>query len=170
MTMGERIVVMKGGLMQQVASPMDLYDRPANRFVAGFIGTPPMNFFEGNVRASGGALAFEANSGVRLAIAGAYQATLAGYRDKPVTMGVRPEDIGSSAAEQSASGATRIRAVVDVVEHMGSESYVHLRADSALFVIRAEAHRKFRPGEAVAPAVTMDKAHFFDPTTETRIA
>jgi multiple sugar transport system ATP-binding protein len=85
-------------------------------------------------------------------------------------MGVRPEDIGSSAAEQSASGATRIRAVVDVVEHMGSESYVHLRADSALFVIRAEAHRKFRPGEAVAPAVTMDKAHFFDPTTETRIA
>ncbi len=83
-------------------------------------------------------------------------------------LGLRPEDIGSVAAEQT-PGAPRIRAVVDVVEPMGSESYIYFRLADATFISRVDAHRKFRVGETAEPAVFMDKAHFFDPATERRI-
>ena len=168
MTMGQRIVVMKGGLVQQVADPLSLYDGPANRFVAGFIGMPPMNVFEGQIRAGQSGLVFEGVGGLRLPVPAKDKVALAAYRDKPVTLGLRPEDIGSAAAEQLA-GAARIRAVVEVVEPMGSESYIYVRVADAPFISRVDAHRKFKVGETAEPAVFIDKAHFFDPSTETRI-
>jgi multiple sugar transport system ATP-binding protein len=168
MTMGERIVVMKGGVIQQVADPIQLYDRPVNRFVAGFIGTPPMNFFEGRIESRNGKLWFEGPGGMTLEVPAKDRAALEPYRDKPVTLGLRPEDIGSAAAEHL-SGAPRIRASVEVVEPMGAESYIYFRLADVMFISRVDAHQKFRVGEMAEPAVFMDKAHFFDPTTEQRI-
>jgi multiple sugar transport system ATP-binding protein len=168
MTMGERIVVMKEGLIQQVADPISLYDGPANRFVAGFIGMPPMNVFEGHIRAGQGGLMFEGVGGMRLPVPEKDNAALAGYRDKSVMMGLRPEDIGSAAAEQLPS-VPRIRAIVEVIEPMGSESYIYFRLAGTTFISRVDAHRKFKVGDAAEPAVFTDKAHLFDPVTETRI-
>ena len=168
MTMGQRIVVMKDGVVQQVDAPIQMYDRPGNKFVAGFIGTPQMNFFAGEIRGDGAGLAFEGGGGLRICVPEDRRPALAAYRDKPVILGVRPEDIGSLAAEQLA-GAPRIRARVEVVEPMGSESYVHFQIGGTAFVSRVDAHRKFQIGQAAEPAVFIGKAHFFDPQTERRI-
>ncbi len=168
MTMGERIVVMKDGLIQQVASPLELYDKPSNQFVAGFIGTPPMNFVNGVMCEANGQMMFEGPEGVRLAVSAATKTALAAYLGKPVVLGLRPEHIGSTAAE-SLSGAPRIQATVDVIELMGSESYVYLRNGGWNFVSRVDAHRKFNVGATADLAVLIDKAHFFDPASGKRI-
>ncbi len=168
MTMGSRIVVMKDGFIQQVADPITLYDSPANLFVAGFIGTPPMNFFPGRVVGENGELAFRADSGFVLPVPPPKVEAVAPYTDKPVTLGIRPEDIGSAAAE-SLPDAPKITATVDVIEPMGSESYVYLHTGENSFISRVDAHRKFAIGTEAAPAVFIDKAQFFDPETEERI-
>jgi multiple sugar transport system ATP-binding protein len=168
MTMGERIVVMKDGLIQQVADPLGLYDRPANRFVAGFIGMPPMNIFEGHIRGTGSGMLFEGPGEMRLAVPEKDHAMLVAFRDKPVILGLRPEDIGSAAAEQWA-GAPRIKAVVEVVEPMGSESYIYFRLADTTFISRVDAHSRFQVGQTAEPAVFIGKAHFFDPATDRRI-
>jgi multiple sugar transport system ATP-binding protein len=168
MTMGQRLVVMKDGVIQQVAEPLKLYNNPCNRFVAGFIGMPPMNFFEGAIRAGNGSLYFEGPGGMHVGVPDKDKITLAAYVDKDVVLGLRPEDIGSSTAEQLA-GAPRIRAKVEVVEPMGSESYIYFRVADTTFISRVDAHRKFQVGEAAEPAVYMDKAHFFDRKTDQRI-
>jgi multiple sugar transport system ATP-binding protein len=168
MTMGQRIVVMKGGLVQQVAGPISLYDNPVNRFVAGFIGMPPMNFFEGTVRRAGGDILFEGPGGMQLATPVKSSQSLKAYCDKPVTLGLRPEDIGSAAAEQL-PGAPRIRATVDVIEPLGSETYVYFSVAGATFVSRADARCTFRVQDVAEPAVFIDKSHFFDPGTGQRI-
>jgi multiple sugar transport system ATP-binding protein len=169
MTMGQRIVVMKDGRTQQVADPISLYDRPANLFVAGFIGMPPMNVFSGHIRAGAQGLDFEGPGGMRLPVSERDRAALAAYRDKPVKLGLRPEDIGSAAAEQVAN-APRIRAVVEVLEPMGSESYIYFGLAGQTFISRVDAHRTFTVGQMAEPAVFIGKAHFFDPSTEQRIA
>jgi multiple sugar transport system ATP-binding protein len=168
MTMGDRIVVMKDGLIQQEADPITLYDVPANRFVAGFIGTPPMNFFEGRVITEGGTLRVALTNGQHMPVPTAYGAVLAAFRNKPVTVGIRPEDIGSAMAEQE-PGAPRLNATVEVVEPMGSESYVHLKAGEDAFISRVDAHKRFEVGAQASPAVFLDKVHFFDAETERRI-
>jgi multiple sugar transport system ATP-binding protein len=169
MTLGERIVVMKDGIVQQVADPIALYDTPVNRFVAGFIGTPPMNFFEGQLMRRGNALVFEnPKVGVLLPVPQARAERLAAFEGKPIVLGLRPEDISSAAAEALAD-APRFLAKVNVVEPMGSETYVYLLAGGLQFVSRMEAHKRFRPGDAVEVPVNMNKAHFFDAQTEERI-
>jgi multiple sugar transport system ATP-binding protein len=169
MTMGERIVVMKDGLIQRVADPISLYDGPANRFVAGFIGMPPMNMFEGRIRGLDGTMVFEGPGGMQIGVPEKDSAALAAFRDKPVMLGLRPEDIGSAAAEQL-PGAPRIRAAVEVIEPMGCESYIYFRIADTTFISRVDAHRKFQVGQTAEPAVFVNKAHFFDPATERRIA
>jgi multiple sugar transport system ATP-binding protein len=168
MTMGERIVVMKDGLVQQVDDPLTLYDKPANRFVAGFIGTPPMNFFEGTIRVGAGGLSFECPAGFTLPVPAAQRAALAAFAGQPVVLGLRPEDVGSTAAEHLA-GAPRLKARVEVVELMGSESFVHLKIGDTTLTSRVDAHRRFKVGETAEPAVFIDKVHFFNPAGEKRI-
>jgi multiple sugar transport system ATP-binding protein len=169
MTLGERIVVMKDGIVQQVADPISLYDAPVNRFVAGFIGTPPMNFFEGQLVRRGNALVFESTkAGMLLPVPQARAERLAAFEGKPIGLGFRPEDMGSAAAEALAD-APRLRAKVNVIEPMGSETYVYLLTGGTQFVARMEAHKRFRPGDAVEVPVNMNKAHFFDAQTEERI-
>jgi multiple sugar transport system ATP-binding protein len=125
--------------------------------------------FEGRIRGLDGSMVFEGPGGMQIGVPEKDRATLAAFRDKPVTLGLRPEDIGSAAAEQMA-GAPRIRATVEVVEPMGSESYLYFRLADITFISRVDAHRKFKVGETAEPAVFIDKAHFFDPATGQRIA
>jgi multiple sugar transport system ATP-binding protein len=127
-----------------------------------------MNIFEGNLRGDQAGLRFEGPGGMSVPVPEKAKAALAAYRDKPITMGIRPEDIGSAAAEQLV-GAPRIRAVVEVVEPMGSESFIYFRLADATFISRVDAHRTFRVGDSCEPAVFIDKVHFFDPQTEARV-
>jgi len=168
MTMGERIVVMKDGFVQQVADPITLYDQPVNRFVAGFIGTPPMNFLEGRLEGRNGDPRFIGPGDMQLPVPDEHKDPLAPYRGKSITLGLRPEDIGSSAAEQLET-APRVQAGVEVVEPMGSESYVYLRSGDTTFISRVDAHRNFTVGQDAQLAVFIKKAHFFDPDSEVTV-
>jgi len=168
MTMGDRIVVMKDGRIHQVADPLTLYDQPADRFVAGFIGTPPMNFFEGMIRVEGPAVMFVAKDGFTLPVPKRRQAALRAYADRSVTLGIRPEDIGAPASAFPPDQAT-IRAKVDVTEPMGSETYVYLTVGATSFVCRAESRHRFEAGMEADLPVRMEKVHFFDVATEKRI-
>ncbi|MHC4179273.1 MAG: ABC transporter ATP-binding protein [Planctomycetota bacterium] len=164
MTLGRRIAVIRQGRIQQVADPATLYNRPANRFVAGLIGSPAMNFFSGRIRRRDQRLVFEAES-FSLPIPEMWTARLKPYTGKPITLGIRPEHIGSPTAEQT-DDAPRIAAVVEAVEPVGPESYVYYRAAAQTFVSRAAAGHKLQIGDQVSPAVATDKLHFFDPQTE----
>jgi multiple sugar transport system ATP-binding protein len=164
MTLGQRIAVVRAGRIQQVADPATLYNRPANRFVAGLIGSPAMNFFEGRIEHHDPQLVFR-TEGFSLPVPETWNARLGSYSGKPITLGVRPEHIGSPAAEQT-DNAPRIPAVVEAVEPVGPESYVYLNTGSQTFTLRVDAGRTFRIGERANPAVATGKLHFFDPPTE----
>ena len=168
MTLGDRIVVMNDGVVRQIAAPTELYDRPADLFVAGFIGVPQMNFFAGTIEASARGVSFRASAGFELPVAAEMTGQLTAYAGKPVTLGLRPEHIGAPESEQGDPGP-RIPAVVDVVEAMGSESFVHLHIGESSFVSRVDAHRRFEPGQECLQAVFVEKAHFFDTATQRRI-
>ncbi len=169
MTMGDRIVVMKDGLIQQVADPVSLYDNPANRFVAGFIGTPPMNFFVGAVKAQEGKFFFEEEGGLRVEVPEQKADQLATHKDRQVVLGIRPEDIGSAIAEMKPD-IPRLRGKIKVVEPIGPESYLYLDSGKTTYVSRVDSHRRFQAGDTVELAALMDRAHFFDPKTEKAIA
>jgi multiple sugar transport system ATP-binding protein len=159
MTMGDRIVVMKDGIIQQVASPMDLYDHPANQFVAGFIGSPPMNFFTGRIEPQNGHLTFNEGQ-FRLE---EQAARLRGHAGREVVFGVRPEDLKERPAAGAADPASEIKARVEVVEPMGSEVYLYLNTGAHSFVARVDAHDKTTENQQLALVCDMRKTHFFAP-------
>jgi multiple sugar transport system ATP-binding protein len=167
MTMGDRIVVMKDGLIQQVATPAELYDSPKNIFVAGFIGTPPMNFFEVRVVKNNGKLQLKEES-FTLDIPAAWQAKLEPYVDKKVSFGLRPEHVGSPSAE-SIEQAPTIPAVVEVIEPMGSETYLYMKTGVTGFVARVDPHRSCEVGDQLDLAVIMANAQVFDLETTASI-
>ena len=135
--------------------------------MAGFIGTPPMNFFEGSITRENGGLVF--NEGAfTIPIPKPWENTLGAFTDKPIIYGARPEDVGSVQAED-VEGAPRIRAKVDVVEPMGSETYCHLNTGSTTFISRMDSHRKCQVGDHMDLAVFLGKSHFFDPESESTI-
>ena len=168
MTMADRIVVMRAGVIQQVAEPVELYDQPANLFVAGFIGTPPMNFFSGTIQVDQGRYMFQSEK-LRLRLAAAAPADLSSRIGQAIIMGLRPEHIGSPLAERH-SAAERLPAMVEGVEPMGPETYVYLRTGEQRCVAKMDAHRRCRVGEQLQLPVMMSQAHFFDPLTSQRLA
>jgi multiple sugar transport system ATP-binding protein len=158
MTMGDRICVMKDGHIQQVAEPLELYNDPVNRFVAGFIGTPPMSFVDGELRQDDGAWHFAA-PGIRLPLPAAH---LRSPQPGPVAFGIRPEDLGSEGVE-AMPGLPRIAAVVENLEPMGSETYAQLAIPGGMLVARFPASRRVGIGESVEVAVNMARSRFFAP-------
>ena len=166
MTLGDRVVVMKDGWIQQVGEPLELYGKPANKFVAGFIGSPAMNFLDVKVADANGALWAEAH-GLRVKVPPAHTSRLMPYKGQQVTLGVRPEDL------QLASGSDPSEyvfdAVVDVVEPLGSEILLDLRAGNSTIVARVEPTVRLKVHEKTRLALTPDRAHFFDLKTELAI-
>jgi multiple sugar transport system ATP-binding protein len=164
MTMGDRIVVMKDGIVQQVADPISLYDRPKNKFVAGFIGSPSMNFMEGTlVRRSNGLFFNEDNFQVKLTDEMASQ--LANYEGKEVALGMRPEDIYDKAYASNPSPDNTITATVEVVEPMGSEAYIYLTTGKSPFIARVDTHEQVEVNTDIELVFDMSKAHIFDANT-----
>jgi multiple sugar transport system ATP-binding protein len=165
MTMGTRIAVMKDGLLQQVDTPQNLYDLPNNMFVAGFIGSPAMNFFEVTLSGSAEEMYVE-GPGFKLRIPEAKAKALKGLLGKKAVFGIRPEDVHDGQYAPPGISAEPVSAMVDVTELMGSEVYVYLVSDSKSFIGRFDPRTSARVGKQVDVVFDMANVQFFDPTTE----
>lgn len=167
MTMGDRIVVMKDGIVQQCDTPQIVYSRPANMFVAGFIGSPAMNFLRGEIAEEAGKLYFRAPGFSILLPEGRY-ATLKseGAVGKEMVLGVRPEDVHNEEMMLSTYPEAVVDAKVEVTEHMGSEVYLHVSAGSQSMIARVNSRFHFHPGEPVKLAIDLNKIHLFHADTE----
>jgi len=165
MTMGDRICVMKDGDIMQVAEPLELYNRPANLFVAGFIGSPAMNFFKGTVRRAENFLDFvgdgAAGAPLALRLPDALAARAAALAGKPAILGLRPEDIGDAPA----GAAPAIEARIELAEPMGAETYLHLSTGASAFVARVRPAGHFASNQTARVFFHVEKAHLFDPAT-----
>ncbi len=160
MTMGDRIAVMNAGVLQQLDTPENLHERPTNLFVAGFIGSPSMNFFPAKIVGSGSGAVADAGF-FRAPVKG--QAAEASGRD--VILGVRPEDIDDLASAQQ-NGHLPVEARVEVVEFLGNELQLQLSADGQTFVARVSTNTQTRPGSTLRVGFNLKKLHVFDKATE----
>ena len=160
MTLGDRIVVLADRRIQQIGPPLELYRAPVNRFVAGFIGTPPMNFIAGRLQANGAAVAFEAEA-VRVPLVG--ERGLAGVAADAVTLGVRPEDLAVSAPAPHGAmpAADSLQASVVIVERLGGTSHVHLDVGPHRLLASVTDDRLPTAGERVGVRVRADRVHLF---------
>jgi multiple sugar transport system ATP-binding protein len=163
MTLGSRVVVMKDGWVQQVGEPMEIYAKPQNRFVAGFIGSPSMNFIPVTLTDGSGALFAEAG-GIKIKVPAAATQSLMPYKGQGLTLGVRPEDLRVGASSDSAD--LSFEAVVEVVEPLGSEILLDTRAAGQQIVARVEPTVRTQPNEKIRLTFIPDRIHFFDAKTE----
>ena len=165
MTMATRIAVMKDGILQQIDTPQTLYDHPGNVFVAGFIGSPSMNFFDVTLVEQDGKMLVDAGT-FKLEVPDNKKATYMPSKGKKVIFGIRPEDV--FAAQYAAPGITpsELKAEVDVTELMGNEIFLYLLAGKKQFIARVDPRTHTRSGEMIDLLVNMDNMHIFDPQTE----
>ena len=169
MTMGDRIVVMKDGDIQQIADPISLYDKPVNKFVAGFIGTPPMNFVKGTIIKKEGRLYF--NEGKFLVrVVDAMFKTLEAYVGKELIFGIRPEDIYDKLFVSEAPSENTIKATCEIIEPMGSEAYLYLNTGKNQLIAKVGGHDKPAINSDMDLVFDMSKVHFFDKETDKTIA
>ncbi|GAI54655.1 unnamed protein product, partial [marine sediment metagenome] len=168
MTMGTRIVVMKEGAIQQIDDPIVLYDKPKNKFVASFIGSPAMNFINGQIIKKDEKFYFnEGNFTVR--ILDEIADKLIPYVDKEVIFGIRPEDIYDRLFVQEAPEENVVTANCEVCEPMGAEVFLHLNSGKHTFVARVDGHDKPAVNQDLELVFDMSKVHFFDVKTENAI-
>ena len=172
MTMADRIVVMKDGFIQQVDAPQVLYEKPANVFVAGFIGSPQMNFINADVELRGEEihLVFGRND-IKLPEGKAKKLMAAGYVDKNVIIGIRPENIRDEEIYLQSMPDDIIDAKVEIVEMLGSETLLYLKVDGTKGTVTAKVspNSKVRPGDEIKVAINANKIHVFDRETEKTI-
>jgi multiple sugar transport system ATP-binding protein len=161
---------MKDGDIMQVAEPLALYNHPANLFVAGFIGSPPMNFFKGTIASAGNRLSFvETNAKgtpLKLALTDALSRKAAAYVDKPVIFGIRPEGVQDTLTSANPDAARTAEVKVEVSEPMGAETYLYLDTGASSFIARVRPTDRFEVGQKVKVTFDLDQAHLFDPATE----
>ncbi|WP_453990657.1 ABC transporter ATP-binding protein [Bacillus nitroreducens] len=166
MTMATRLVVMKDGIIQQVGAPKEVYDNPENVFVAGFIGSPAMNFFPGKLKDGVFTIA-----DVNIAVPEGKMKVLReqGYVNKDVILGIRPEDIHDEPVFIESSQGSKINARIEVSELTGAETMLYSQLGGTDFVSRVDSRTQAQPGETIELAFDMNKCHFFDADTEKRI-
>ena len=170
MTMGDRIVVMKDGIIQQVDTPQNLYDMPCNMFVAGFIGSPQMNFLDGTVTKSGDQYAIDLGGDtIPLPKEKTADGKLDSYVGKKVKMGIRPEDIDDEPEFMAKHPDCHLETQVDVSEMMGAEIYLYLEYKGNKMTARVAPTSKARNGDTVRVAFDPHKVHVFDVETEQTI-
>ena len=166
MTLGDRIVVLNGGKVQQIDTPLDVYRAPRNTFVAGFIGSPAMNLVEGTVASEDGALAFHATGGAfSLLLPPRWRQTLAARDGRAIFLGIRPEDV--RAATEADTG---VRMRVDLVEPLGQELLVTARLGEHEVIARLPPAAAAQPGQDITLGFVPDALHFFDAETRERIS
>lgn len=167
MTLGTRIVVMKDGVVQQVDSPQNLYDKPNNLFVAGFMGSPQMNLLDAKVVKNGNdvRLMFGSHS-IKVPEAKAKKLVDGNYIDKTVVLGIRPEDVKDEEMFISQSPDSTIDATVRVYELLGAEVFLYFSIDQFDITARVNPRTKARPGDTIQIALDLSKIHIFDKETE----
>jgi multiple sugar transport system ATP-binding protein len=171
MTMGHRIAVLKDGVLQQLDTPQTLYDRPSNLFVAGFIGSPAMNFFPGQLASESGSQdLWVQTSGMRLRLPESIGGKLAGQTGREIVFGIRPEHIHHHSEVPSADASRIAKVSVSVVEPLGSEVFAYLSSDGQEFIARMDATAKPRPGETIETVFDTEHLHIFDKETEQALA
>lgn len=164
MTMADRIVIMKDGFIQQIGTPKEVYDTPLNVFVAGFIGSPAMNFFP--VKLENGWIRYSDSLQLKLP-EGRYKVLRElGYEGKELIFGIRPEDIHSEPIVLNASPDAVVNAEVVVSELLGAETMLYTRVGDTEFISRVDARSDYTPGTNVDLAFNLNKGHFFDKDTE----
>ncbi len=171
MTMGDRITVMNAGKIQQVATPLEIYNHPKNIFVAGFIGSPTMNFFDGTIRQDGGKLFFcekgtQDARGFTARVDDDHISKLQNYVGKNVKYGIRPEDIHDKLYAGSADPTKVVQATVEVVEPMGSEVYLYMNTGAHSFIARVNVAEKADVNHKLDLIFNTKRAHYFDVQTE----
>jgi len=168
MTMGDRIVVMRDGLVQQVDTPLNLYNYPANKFVAGFIGSPAMNLISGRIIRDHG-LCFDAGS-LKIRLTSSHVEKLNGYLDKKIVFGIRPEDIHEAGAHHGIEEKAEVRLAVEVVEPMGNETFLYTTTGSHSLTVRLRTNSRIKVDDHVELVFDLSKAHFFDSDTDAAVS
>lgn len=168
MTMGTRIAVMKDGLLHQIDTPQVLYDRPANIFVAGFIGSPAMNFFDVKLASSDGKLVIDGDS-FKLDVPSDRVSALQSYVGKDLVLGLRPENLHDPEFAPPGIVAARIPSEVDVTELMGNEVILYVLTGGKQFIARVDPRTHARVGNKMDVVVDMANIHLFDKATELAI-
>jgi multiple sugar transport system ATP-binding protein len=164
MTLGNRIAVLRDGVLQQIGAPAEVYAKPANSFVAGFIGSPAMNFFKARLEQSDSRVRLKSDS-LEFDLPPEAVARAAKLSGSDVILGIRPEDVRD--ARQLAGGvAPAAMARIDVIEHMGNENFVHLTSGSANFMTRLDSAIDVEAGAMLPVTVATHKIHLFDPVSE----
>lgn len=168
MTLGDRIAVMNEGQILQTDAPMSIYKNPANKFVAGFIGSPPMNFIEGRLMKRDEKLYFDEGT-FQVKVSETSNKALYGYVDKRVVLGIRPEDIHDRLFVSEAPPENTLKAFLEVVEPMGVETYLYLKTKENRFIAKIPSFQKPSPSQDIELVFDMSKVHFFDMVTQERI-
>jgi multiple sugar transport system ATP-binding protein len=168
MTMATRIVVMNAGVIKQVGTPGELYDRPANMFVAGFIGSPAMNFFDGTISRDDGALVLDL-PGFRLGVPALRKGDLEARVGQGVVVGLRPENIHALEFVPPGIEYTEVDAEVEVTELLGNETIAHLALGERTFLARLDPRVQTRPGQTIRLAFDTERLQLFDAETEDAI-
>ncbi len=164
LSMGTRLAVLSDGLLQQVATPAEIYDHPANLFVAGFIGSPAMNVFRAELRTAGGML-YATTDTFTVMLPGEKRAALAHYQKRAVILGVRPEDLYEPATRKEGADSSALLPV-EVVERSGGATYAYLLAGHTAVVARLDARTSATAGRPLEIAIDASHVHVFDPDTE----
>ncbi|MCG3204730.1 MAG: sn-glycerol-3-phosphate import ATP-binding protein UgpC [Elusimicrobia bacterium] len=169
MTLATSVALMKDGTVQQVAPPLEIYNKPANKFVAGFIGNPPMNFFEVDVKKSGSNLSLSiGKNGAKgnLELANGVKQRLEPYAGKTIVMGVRPEDIYDKVYYQGSGKGRTVSSTVEVVEPMGAEKYLYLSALGNSVVVRVSPDNQAHVNQNIDLVFHLENAKFFNKETD----
>jgi multiple sugar transport system ATP-binding protein len=170
MTMGDRICVMKDGEIMQVASPLTLYNHPANLFVAGFIGSPPMNLFKGFIRRTPNGFSFIETNSVATPLSIALNEPLANkasnHVDQEIVFGVRPENVHDAATLAVSDPSRTAKVTVEVSEPMGAETYLYLTTGATSFIARVRPTDRFQIGQVASVTFDLTNAQLFEPKSE----
>ena len=170
MTLGTRIVVMKDGVVQQVDTPQHLYEQPGNLFVAGFMGSPQMNFLDAQIAEKGGDLIAKVGEyDIVIPAAKAKVLKDGGYVGKTVVLGIRPEDIHDSQMFIEASPSVPMTSTVKVYELLGAEVFLYFDVNGTQVTARVDPRTNSKTGDTIKFAFDMEKSHFFDKETELTI-
>ena len=165
MTMADRIVLLREGVIEQQGAPLDLYERPATKYVAGFLGSPSMNFIPCTLAADGDGVAVRFDGGTALSLPAARRDVLAAWRDKALLLGLRPEHLSRATGEPRA-GQAGLTATIDLVQPTGSRTYANFRLGGVEAVAELQSHDVSQPGEKLDLFADMNRAVLIDAATE----
>jgi len=168
MTLGDRIAVMRDGRLQQCADPISLYEKPVNKFVASFIGLPPINLMSGRIIKKDRKMYFDEGR-FKVELVQTMYPKIAPYEGKEIIFGIRAEDIYDKLFTSEASPENTVKATCEVVEPMGSEVYLYLNSGKNTFIARVGAHNRPEVNRDMDLVFDMNKVHFFDKDTDATI-